>query len=161
YETWPRDAWQYIGGPNNWSGMILDARGGLVFVPTGSASFAFYGSNRIGGNLFANTLLALKADTGERVWHFQTVRQDSWDRDLPASAAHVTVKRGGRAVDRLAEINKSGYVCLFEREPGKPLLPVESRTASASTVDGEQVAGSQPFPIKPPPFARQALTEDI
>jgi len=161
YETWPRDAWQYIGGANNWSGMSLDTRRGLVFVPTGSAAFDFYGSNRIGDNLFANTLLALKADTGERVWHFQTVRHDIWDRDLPAPPTLVTVSRGGRAVDALAQITKSGYVFLFERENGKPLFPIEYRKGPAATVDGEQAAESQPFPVKPPPFARQALTEDI
>jgi quinoprotein glucose dehydrogenase len=161
YETWPRDAWQYIGGVNNWSGMSLDARRGLVFVPTGSASFDFYGSNRIGDNLFANTVLALKADTGERVWHFQTVRHDLWDRDLPAPPTLLTIRRDGRNIDAVAQITKSGYVFLFERETGKPLFPIEYRKVSTATVDGEQVNGSQPFPIKPPPFARQALTKDI
>jgi quinoprotein glucose dehydrogenase len=161
YETWPRDAWQYIGGVNNWCGMSLDARRGLVFVPTGSASFDFYGSNRIGDDLFANTLLALKADTGERVWHFQTVRHDLWDRDLPAPPTLLTVKRDGRTVDAAAQLTKSGYVFLFDRETGKPLFPIEYRKVSTESVDGEQVSESQPLPIKPPPFARQLLSEDI
>jgi quinoprotein glucose dehydrogenase len=161
YETWPRDAWQYIGGVNDWSGMSLDDRRGLVFVPTGSASFDFYGSNRLGDNLFANTLLALKADTGERVWHFQTVRHDLWDRDLPAPPTLLTVKRNGRSVDAVAQITKSGYVFLFERETGKPLFPVEYRKVSSATVDGERTAESQPFPTKPPPFARQVLSDEI
>ena len=161
YETWPADAWQYIGGVNNWSGMSLDAKRGLVFVPTGSASFDFYGSNRLGDNLFANTLLALKADTGERVWHFQTVRHDLWDRDLPAPPTLLTVKHDGRTINAVAQITKSGYVFLFERETGKALFPIEYRKVSGATVDGEQVAALQPFPVKPPPFARQVFSEDI
>jgi quinoprotein glucose dehydrogenase len=161
YDTWPRDAWQYTGGVNDWSGMSLDAKRGLVFVPTGSASFDFYGANRLGDNLFANTLLALKADTGERVWHFQTVRHDLWDRDLPAPPTLVTIKRNRTTIEAVAQITKSGYVFLFERQSGKPLFPIEYRKVSTDTVDGEQVAASQPFPVKPPPFARQILSEDI
>ncbi|MGI8991756.1 MAG: PQQ-binding-like beta-propeller repeat protein, partial [Bryobacteraceae bacterium] len=160
YETWPKDAWKYIGGANNWAGMSLDEKRGLAFVPTGSAAFDFYGSNRVGDNLFANTLLALDAGTGKRVWHFQSVRHDLWDRDFPAPPTLITVKHDGRTVDAVAQITKSGFVFLFERETGKPLFPVEYRKVAKSDVDGEATAEMQPFPLSPPPFARQAFTED-
>jgi quinoprotein glucose dehydrogenase len=161
YETWPQDAWQYIGAANNWSGMAVDEKRGLVFVPTGSASFDFYGANRLGDNLFANSLLALKAETGERVWHFQFVKHDVWDRDLPSAPSLVTVRRNGRAIDAVAQITKSGHVFVFERESGKPVFPIEYRRVPNSDVDGEHLAESQPFPTLPPPFARQILTEEM
>jgi quinoprotein glucose dehydrogenase len=161
YDTWPKDAWKYTGAANNWSGMSVDEKRGLVFVPTGSAAFDFYGANRAGDDLFANTLLALKADTGERVWHFQAVRHDLWDRDFPAGPNLVTVKRDGRLVDAVAQITKSGHVFLFERETGKPLFPIEYRKVSKHSVDGEVVAETQPLPLKPPAFSRQAFTEDM
>ncbi len=161
YETWPKDAWKYTGAANNWSGMSVDEKRGLVFVPTGSAAFDFYGANRAGDDLFANTLLALKADTGERVWHFQAVRHDLWDRDFPAPPNLVTLKRDGRLVDAVAQITKSGHVFVFERETGKPLFPIEYRKVATRGVDGEVVAETQPLPLKPPALARQAFTEDI
>lgn len=161
YETWPKDAWQYIGGANNWSGLSLDEKRGLVFVPTGSAAFDFYGANRHGDNLFANCLIALDAATGKRVWHFQFVRHDVWDRDLPAPPVLVTIRRDGRTIDAVAQITKAGHVWLFERENGKPVFPVEYRAVQASDVDGELLAKEQPFPLKPPPFARQKFTEAI
>ena len=161
YDTWPKDAWQYIGGVNNWAGMSLDEKRGLVFVPTGSASFDFYGSNRKGDDLYANTLLALKADTGERVWHFQAVHHDLWDRDFPAPPNLVTVRHDGRTVDAVAQITKSGHVFLFDRETGKPLFPIEERGVPASEVDGEASATKQSLPLKPPPFARQIFTPDM
>jgi quinoprotein glucose dehydrogenase len=159
YETWPRDAWQYIGGANNWAGMSLDEKRGIVFVPTGSAAFDFYGSNRAGDNLFANSLLALNAKTGKRLWHFQFIKHDVWDRDLPAPPNLVTVERNGKLIDAVAQTAKSGHVFVFERETGKPLFPIEYRKVSTKGVDGEVLAGTQPFPVKPPPFARQELTE--
>jgi quinoprotein glucose dehydrogenase len=161
YDTWPKDAWKYSGVANNWAGMSLDEKRGLVFVPTGSASFDFYGASRIGDDLFANSLIALNAATGERVWHFQSVKHDLWDRDFPAPPNLVTVKRGGKLVDAVAQITKSGYVFVFERETGKPLFPIEYREVQQSEVDGEVTAKTQPFPVKPPPFARQLLTEDM
>jgi quinoprotein glucose dehydrogenase len=161
YDTWPKDAWTYIGGVNSWPGMTLDAARGLVFVPTGSASFDFYGSNRIGDNLFANCLIALDAATGKRVWHFQTVKHDLWDRDLPTAPALVTVMRDGQPLDAVAQPTKSGFVYLFERTTGKPLFPIEYRKYPASDVDGEQTADTQPLPTSPPPFARQILSEDM
>jgi quinoprotein glucose dehydrogenase len=161
YDTWPKDAWQYIGAANNWAGMSLDIERGLVFVPTGSAAFDFYGGNRKGDDLFANTLLALNADTGERVWHFQAVRHDLWDRDFPAPPNLVTVQRDGAAVDAVAQITKSGHVFLFERQTGKALFPIEEHAVPASTVEGELTAERQQLPVKPPPFARQIFTEDM
>lgn len=161
YDTWPKDAWKYSGGANNWAGMSLDEKRGMVFVPTGSAAFDFYGANRLGDNLFANCLIALNAETGERVWHFQVVRHDLWDRDLPAPPSLVRVRRDGRLVDAVAQTTKSGYVFVFERESGKPLFPIEYRTVPASEVDGEATAKTQPFPLAPPPFARQMFTEEM
>jgi len=161
YETWPADAWKYIGAANNWCGMTVDAQRGIVFVPTGSAAFDFYGGNRIGDNLFANSLIALNAATGERLWHFQAVRHDVWDRDFPAAPVLVTVKRDGADVDAVAQTSKQGFVFLFDRAIGKPLFPIEYRKYPASTVPGEVTAAEQPLPTKPAPFARQLLTEDM
>ena len=161
YDTWPKDAWKYSGAANNWTGMAVDQKRGLVFAPTGSASFDFYGSNRIGDDLFANSLIALNAQTGERVWHFQSVKHDLWDRDFPAPPNLVTVKRDGRMVDAVAQITKSAYVFVFDRETGKPLFPIEYRKVPQTDVDGETTAATQPFPLAPPPFARQLLTEDM
>jgi quinoprotein glucose dehydrogenase len=160
YETWPKDAWQYIGAANNWSGMVVDRTRGLVFAPTGSAAFDFYGANRHGDNLFANTLLCLDANTGKRKWHFQAVKHDVWDRDFPSAPALVTLKRNGRLIDAVAQITKSGHVYVFERVSGKPLFPIEYRKVPTNGADGEKLAETQPLPVLPPPFARQVLTED-
>jgi quinoprotein glucose dehydrogenase len=160
-ETWPPGAWRVIGGANNWAGMALDEARGLLFVPTGSAAPDFYGGNRIGDNLYANTLLALKAGTGERVWHFQAVRHDIWDRDFPSPPTLVTVRREGRDVDAVAQITKHGVVFLFDRESGTPLFPIEYRRFPASDVPGEVTADTQPMPVRPAPFARQLLTKDL
>ena len=161
YDTWPEDAWKYIGGANSWPGLSLDTERGIVYCPTGSAAFDFYGANRAGDNLFANSLIALNAETGERIWHFQTVRHDVWDRDLPSAPSLVKVKRDGRFVDALAQTTKSGHVFVFERETGKPLFPIEERQVPPSAADGEVLAKTQPLPLKPPPFARQVFTEDM
>ena len=161
YKTWPKDAWTYIGAANDWAGMSLDEKRGLVFCATGSASFDFYGANRIGDDLFANCVIALKADTGERVWHFQGVKHDLWDRDFPAAPSLVTVRKDGRLIDAVAQITKSGFVFVFERETGQPIFPIEYRKVPASDVDGEVTADTQPFPLKPPPFARQMFTPEI
>ena len=161
YDTWPKDAWMYSGGANNWAGMALDARRGIVYVPTGSAAADFYGANRTGDNLFANSLIALDAETGKRIWHFQAVRHDIWDRDFPAPPSLVTVRHGGRRIDAVAQTSKQGYVFLFDRSNGQPLFPIESRKYPASDLDGEIAAETQPLPVKPAPFARQVLTEDM
>ncbi|MCI0336388.1 MAG: PQQ-binding-like beta-propeller repeat protein [Acidobacteria bacterium] len=161
YETWPKDAWQYIGGANNWPGLVVDQKRGLVFAPTGSAAFDFYGANRHGDNLFANTLLCLDANTGKRVWHFQAVKHDVWDRDFPSAPALVTLKRDGREIDAVAQITKSGHVFVFERETGKSVFPIEYRKVPIDGVEGEKLAETQPFSLLPPPFARQILTEEM
>ena len=161
YETWPKDAWKYTGGANSWTGVTLDPARGTVFVPTGSAAFDFYGENRHGDNLFANSLLALDASTGKRKWHFQFVHHDVWDRDLPAPPTLVRIQRAGRSVDAVAQITKSGFVFVFDRDSGKPLFPIEEREVPGSDVDGEQLARHQPLPSAPAPFARQQLTEDL
>ena len=161
YDTWPKEAWTYIGGANAWGGLSLDAERGLVFCPTGSAAFDFYGANRLGDNLFANSLIVLDAATGKRVWHFQTVKHDVWDRDLPTPPSLVRVKHDGGWVDAAAQITKSGHVYLFERQTGTPLFPIEDRKTPQSLVDGEVLAETQPLPLQPLPFARQILTEDM
>ena len=158
-ETWPDSVLDRSGGANSWPGMSVDVRRGLVFVPTGSASPDFYGGERLGQNLFANTLLALDARTGKRVWHFQTVHHDIWDRDLPAVPNLVSVTREGRRVDAVAQITKSGFVFLFDRETGAPLFPIEERAVPPSDLEGEQAWPTQPIPLKPAPFARQRMTE--
>ncbi len=161
YETWPKDAWKYTGGANNWTGMSLDEKRGIVFAGTGSAAFDFWGGNRLGDNLFANCVVALDAATGKRIWHFQGVHHDVWDRDFPAPPALVTVRREGRLIDAVAQITKSGWVWVFDRATGKPLFPFEERPVAPSTVEGEVLSKTQPFPLSPPPFARQEFTEEI
>lgn len=161
YETWPADAWTYIGSANNWAGMALDVKRGIVYVPTGSAADDFYGANRLGNNLYANCLLALKAATGERLWHFQAVKHDIWDRDFPSPPLLVTVMHDGKKVDAVVQPSKQGWVFLFDRVTGEPLFPIEFKKYPASDVPGEVAADTQPLPVKPAPFARQALTEDM
>jgi quinoprotein glucose dehydrogenase len=161
YETWPKKAWTYTGAANNWAGMAVDVKRGLVYVPTGSAAADFYGANRIGDDLFANTLLALDAATGKRIWHFQGVKHDMWDRDFPSPPTLVTVRHDAKSVDAVAQTTKQGFVFLFDRANGAPLFPIEYRHVPPSTVEGEVAARTQPFSLKPAPFARQLLTEDM
>lgn len=161
YETWPKDAWTYSGSANNWAGMAVDVRRGIVFVPTGSAAADFYGANRLGDNLFANTLLALDAETGKRIWHFQAVKHDIWDRDFPAPPTLVTVRRNGQSIDAVAQTTKHGVLYLFDRANGTPLFPIEYRRVPPSGLEGEVTSETQPFPTKPVPFARQLLTEGM
>jgi quinoprotein glucose dehydrogenase len=161
YDTWPKDAWTYSGAANNWAGMAVDAKRGIVYAPTGSAASDFYGADRVGDDLFANCLLALNARTGERIWHFQAVRHDIWDRDFPSPPTLVTVKHGGKLVDAVAQTTKQGSVYLFDRINGKPLFPIEYHKFPSSTVPGEVTSDTQPLPAKPAPVARQLLTEDM
>jgi len=161
YETWPRDAWKVTGSANNWAGMVVDEKRGILFVPTGSAVNDFYGFDRAGDDLYANTLLALDANTGKLLWHFQFVHHDIWDRDFPSPPALVTVKRGGKTIDAVAQTTKSGFVLLFERVTGKPLFPIEEKPFPASDVPGEVASPTQPMPLAPAPFARQLLTADM
>lgn len=161
YETWPADAYQdpSIGGANSWAGMALDRKRGIVYVPTGSAAFDFYGGNRKGANLFANCILALDAKTGKYIWHYQTVRHDIWDRDLPAPPNLVTIEQDGRRIDAVAQVTKSGYVFVLDRETGQPLFPVDELETAVSTIAGEDAWPVQPVPRLPKPFARQQLSE--
>ena len=161
YETWPENAWKTLGGANAWSGFSLDIERSIVFVPTGSPAFDFHGGNRHGDNLFGNSLLALDAKTGERIWHFQTIHHDVWDRDLPAQPNLLTVTHEGKKIDAVAQITKHGLVFLFDRETGKPLFEIEERPVPASTLDNELSAKTQPYPVKPPPYSGQVFTEDI
>ena len=140
--------------------MAVDAKRGIVFVPTGSSASDFYGADRLGDNLFANSLVALKAQTGERIWHFQAVKHDIWDRDFPSPPTLVTVQRDGRKIDAVAQTSKQGWLYLFDRANGKPLFPMEARAFPASDVPGEQTAKTQMVPLKPAPFARQQLTAE-
>ncbi len=161
YETWPKYGYKNSGGVNAWAGMSLDEKRGIVFIPTGSASFDFYGGDRIGQNLFANCVLALDANTGKRKWHFQTVHHDLWDRDLPAPPNLVTVTHNGKSIDAVAQITKSGFVFLLDRISGEPLFPVEEISVPPSELEGEDAWPTQPIPVKPPPFSRQLFTEEL
>jgi quinoprotein glucose dehydrogenase len=161
YDTWPPDAWQYSGGANAWSGVSLDEKRGLVFASTGSAAYDFYGGNRHGDNLFANTILCLRADTGERVWHFQAVKHDLWDRDFPAPPALITITKDGQRRDVVAQIAKNGRTYVLDRETGTPIFPMEEICPPASDVPGEASAPTQLLPTLPPPFTRQRFTEDL
>ncbi|MCW5982984.1 MAG: pyrroloquinoline quinone-dependent dehydrogenase [Bryobacteraceae bacterium] len=161
YETWPKDAWTRSGAANNWAGMSVDAKRGWVFVSTGSASFDFWGGDRHGDNLFANCVLALDARNGKLIWHYQTVRHDVWDLDLPAQPALVTVRRGGRDIDAVAQVTKMGFTFLLDRETGKPLFPVEDRETPESDVEDEKLSPTQPFPLKPASVSRLEVNEDL
>jgi quinoprotein glucose dehydrogenase len=161
YDTWPKESWKTSGAANNWAGFALDAKRGIVYVPTGSAAFDFYGADRLGDDLFANCLLALNAETGERIWHFQGVRHDLWDRDFPSPPVLLTVRRDGKNIDAVAQTTKQGFVYLFDRTNGKPLFPIANQAYPASTVPDEIAAAQQPLPTKPAPFSRQRLTEDM
>jgi quinoprotein glucose dehydrogenase len=161
YDTWPKGAHEITGGANSWAGMTLDAKRGIVYVPTGSASYDFYGANRAGDNLFANCLLALDARTGNRKWHYQFVRHDVWDRDLPTAPVLVNVKRNGKSVDAVAQATKSGFVYVFDRDSGKPLFDIVEKEVPASDIPGEILSRKQALPVAPPPFARQQVTEAI
>ena len=157
YDTWPADAYKTVGGANAWGGMSVDEQRGMVFVPTGSASFDFYGGNRRGQNLFANCLLALDAASGKLIWYFQAVHHDLWDRDLPTVPNLVTIEHEGEIVDGVAQVTKHGFVFLFNRETGEPLFPIEERSVPPSDIVGEEAWLTQPVPVRPPPFARQTL----
>jgi quinoprotein glucose dehydrogenase len=161
YETWSRNSWTTNGSANNWAGMALDEARGIVYVPTGSAAADFYGGNRVGDNLYANCLLALDAGTGRRIWHFQIVRHDIWDRDPPSPPSLVTLRQRDRSIDAVVQTTKHGFVFVFDRETGRPLFPIEYRRFPESTLTGEVTADTQPIPTRPAPFARQVLDERL
>ena len=160
YETWPKDAYKEIGGANCWAGLVLDQKRGLVYAGTGSPSNDFYGGNREGQNLFANCILALDASTGKRVWHYQTVHHDLWDRDLPCQPNLVTVNIKGKPIDAIAQATKDGLIFLLNRATGEPLFPIkEVKVIDTSSLSGEHPWPTQPIPTKPLPFSMQELTE--
>ena len=160
YDTWPKDAWKNAGAANNWAGMTVDNKRGIVYVPTGSAVFDFYGGDRIGNDLFADSVIALDAETGKRIWHFQGVHHDLWDRDFPAPPAMVTVMRDGKRVDAIAQTTKSGMLFVLDRATGKTLFPIHELPFPASTVPGEVASPTQPIPSLPAPYTQQSTTID-
>lgn len=159
YDTWPAEAYKEVGGVNSWSGMSLDPERATVFLSTGSGSSDFYGGNRKGKNLFANSLIALDARTGERRWHYQMLYHDVWDWDPAAPPTLVTVVRGARRIAAVAQVTKTGFVFVFNRETGEPLFPIEDRPVPPSDLPGEETWPTQPIPSKPAPFVRQGITE--
>ena len=157
YETWPEDAWKYTGGANNWGGMSMDEERGIVYAPLGSPTYDFYGANRKGKNLYGNSLVALNALTGKLKWHFQTIHHDLWDYDLPAPPTLVEVTRDGKTIDAVSLTSKVGFLYVFDRETGEPLFPIEERPVPPSRLPGEEAWPTQPFPLKPAPYAKQNL----
>lgn len=161
HDTWENaEAWKYIGGANSWSGFTLDEERGILFAPTGSASFDFYGGKRLGQNLFANCLLAIDAATGRRIWHFQVVHHDLWDWDLPTAPVLITLHKDGKTIDAVAQPTKHGMVYVFERETGKPVYPVsEISVDTVTAITDEKVWPTQPYSRAIEPFVRQQFTE--
>ena len=160
YDTWPKGAYQYVGGANNWGSFAIDDERGIVYVPTGSATYDFYGADRLGQNLFANCLIALDARTGKRLWHFQTVHHDLWDYDNVSAPQLVTVRHDGQRIDAVALAGKTGFLYVFNRVTGAPLGPIEEKPVPKSDAPGEQAWPTQPFPTRPAPFARQTFGID-
>jgi quinoprotein glucose dehydrogenase len=161
YSSWMDSvAYLHIGGANAWSGLSLDEQNGVLFAGIGSASFDFYGGRRLGNDLFADCVVALDAATGKRIWHFQTVHHDLWDRDPPTPPVLVTVQKDGRSIPAVAQATKSGFIFLLDRATGQPLYPVEERpVVDSSELVGERLSPTQPYPTVMPPFARQKVTE--
>ncbi len=159
HDTWEGVSWKDRGAANAWGGISVDADRGMVFAGLGSAAPDFYGGERLGDNLFANCTVALDARTGKRVWHFQTLHHDLWDHDLPVYPNLVKVTHDGKAIDAIAQVTKTGYVFLFDRENGKPIFEVKEQPVPASDVPGERAAPTQPIPVKPPPISAQSLDE--
>jgi quinoprotein glucose dehydrogenase len=159
-ETWEGDSWRDRGGANVWSIMSCDEERGIIYLPVASASTDHYGGDRKGKNLFANSLVALQADTGKLLWHYQTVHHDLWDYDLPAQPTLLTLQRDGKPIPVVAQVTKTGFIFLFNRVSGEPLFEIEERPFPASQVPGEKSWPTQPVPLKPPPVARQTFSLD-
>ncbi|HET7216640.1 MAG TPA: PQQ-binding-like beta-propeller repeat protein [Vicinamibacterales bacterium] len=160
YETWPKDAYKYVGGTNTWGEITVDPKRGIAYFPTGSPTYDYYGADRKGANLFGTSLLALDARTGRRLWHFQMVHHDLWDFDNCAAPQLTTIRRNGKTIDVVAQAGKTGFLYVFDRVTGQPIWPIEERPVPASDIPGEQAWPTQPFPTAPPPFAAQRLTAD-
>jgi quinoprotein glucose dehydrogenase len=160
YETWPKDAWTYVGGVNTWGEISIDEKRGIGYFPLGSPTHDMYGGDRKGANLFGDCILALDLRTGKRLWHYQVVHHDLWDYDPTAAPKLMTVKHDGKPVDIVALPTKFGLLYVFNRVTGEPLWPIEERPVPKSDVPGEESWPTQPFPTKPPPFARLKFTID-
>jgi glucose dehydrogenase len=161
YDTWPEGAWKTVGGANNWGEQSVDEARGIIYIPTASPKYNFYGGNRKGANLFGDCLLALDVRTGKRLWHFQTVHHDIWDLDNNSAPQLIRIRRNGRAIDAVAMASKTGYLYVFDRVTGEPIWPIEERPVpQGTTVPGETLWPTQPFPTAPPPFSRQTFTAD-
>jgi quinoprotein glucose dehydrogenase len=158
-DTWPEQGLGNYGGVHNWSESTVDAERGIAYIPTGTARYDFYGGNRHGANLFGNSIVALNARTGERLWHFQTIHHDLWDYDIPQNPKLLTINVNGREIDAVAQATKQGFLFVFDRVTGEPVWPIEERPVPQTDVPGEQSWPTQPFPTAPPPFARQSFTE--
>lgn len=159
-ETWEDSSWTYTGSTNVWAPFTVDANRGLVYLPVSTPNSDFYGGQRKGDNLFAESIVCLDANTGRRVWHFQTVHHGLWDNDLPAPPNLVTIRVEGRTIDAVVVLGKTGFAYVFDRVTGEPVWPIEERAVPQSDVPGERTSPTQPFPTKPPPFSRQGFTED-
>jgi quinoprotein glucose dehydrogenase len=160
YDTWPKDAWKYIGGTNTWGEITIDEKRGIAFFPTGSPTFDYYGADRIGMNLFSDCLIALDARTGKRLWHFQTTHHDLWDFDNNYAPQLTTIRKDGSTIDVVALANKNGFLFVFNRETGEPIWPIEERQVPKSEMPGEETWPTQPYPTNPPPFVKQSFTKD-
>jgi quinoprotein glucose dehydrogenase len=158
YDTWPKNAYKYMGGVDAWGELTVDEKHGIVFVPLASAKYELYGGDRPGNNLYADSIVALNARTGKKLWHYQTIHHDVWDYDLNAAPQLVTVQHEGKSVDAVALASKSSFLFVFDRLTGKPLWPIEERPVPQSDVPGEHTSPTQPFPTAPPPFGRQGMT---
>ncbi|MDF2158762.1 PQQ-binding-like beta-propeller repeat protein [Algoriphagus sp. CAU 1675] len=159
HETWDAQYIQQIGGANNWAGMALDKNRGIVYVPTGSATYDFWGGYRQGDNLYANSLVALDAKTGKRIWHFQAVHHDIWDRDFPANPNLIRIQKDGKWIDAVAQVSKQGMTYVFDRETGEPIWPIEEVPVTQTTLPGETTSPTQPVPTLPEPFMKMVFEE--
>src|SRR5207302_6661417 len=159
-ETWENRSWEYTGAANAWSNLTADEELGYIYLPLTSPTSDMYGGHRLGNNLFSDSLVCIKAETGERVWHFQTVHHDLWDYDLPAAPNLVDITVNGRRIKAVAQVTKQAFAYVFDRATGQPVWPIEERPVPQSDVPGEKTSPTQPFPTKPPPFDRQGVTPD-
>jgi len=159
-ETWLEDSWEYTGNTNAWTIMSADDELGIVYLPIGTPTNDWYGGLRKGDNLFAESLVAVDRDSGELLWYFQMVHHGVWDYDLPAAPTLIDINVEGRAIKAVAQISKQGFTYVFDRVTGEPVWPIEERRVPQSTVPGEQLSATQPFPTKPPPFEPQGISDE-
>ena len=160
YDTWPKDAYKYIGGTNNWGEMTIDTQRGIAFIPLGSPTYDFYGADRVGANLFGASIVALEARTGKRLWHFQFVHHDLWDLDPSAAPQLTTIRHNGRNRDVVVATNKTGWLYVFDRVTGEPIWPIEEWPVPKSEMPGEESWPTQPHPTKPERYVRHTFTVD-